>query len=163
MSTFIRFLAVMAALLGASSFAAADELHPFVRGSWQQIRAAHEGKPVVVHIWGLSCAPCRAEMPKWGKFVAERPDLNLILINADLVANERRAVATTLAASGLARAENWMFQDSFVERLRFEIDPTWHGELPLTLLIARDGTTSMSEGIADFDKVRAWLDSQNAQ
>jgi thiol-disulfide isomerase/thioredoxin len=163
MSGFIRFFVIIAALLSASSFAAADELHPFVRGSWQEISAAHAGKAMVVHFWGLSCAPCRAEMPKWGKLVAERPDLNLILIHADLVPNESRAVTGTLVASGLARAENWIFQDSFTDKLRFEVDPTWRGELPLTLLLARDGTTTMLEGIADFGKVRAWLDSQNAQ
>ena len=163
MSGFIRLLFALAALLGLSSFAAADDLHPFVRGSWQEIRAAHAGKAMVVHFWGLSCAPCRAEMPKWGKLVAERRDLNLVLIHADLVPNKGRAVAATLAASGLARAENWIFQDSFTDKLRFEVDPTWRGELPLTLLIARDGTTTMSEGVADLEKVRAWLDRQSAQ
>ena len=34
-------------------------------------------------------------------------------------------------------AENWLFSDGFVERLRFEIDPAWQGEIPRTLLIAR--------------------------
>jgi len=162
MMHFVRFGLCIAALLGAS-FVAADELHPFIPGSWQQIRAAHAGKPVVVHFWGLSCAPCRVEMPNWGKLVAGRPDMNLILINADLVPNERRTVAATLSQTGLAAAENWIFQDSFVEKLRFEVDPLWRGELPLTLLIARDGTSTTMEGIADLDKVRAWLDSQNAQ
>jgi hypothetical protein len=28
-----------------------------------------------------------------------------------------------LAQTGLAGAENWMFSDGFVERLRYEIDP----------------------------------------
>jgi thiol-disulfide isomerase/thioredoxin len=162
MMHFIKLAMCIAALLVASS-ASAEDLHPFVRGSWQQIRATHAGKPIVVHFWGLSCAPCRVEMPNWGKLIAERPDLNLILINADIVPNERRAVAATLSAAGLVPAENWIFQDSFVEKLRFEIDPSWRGELPLTLLIARDGTTTASEGIADLDKVRAWLDSQNAK
>ena len=32
----------------------------------------------------------------------------------------------------LAGAENWMFTDDFVERLRYEIDPQWHGEIPRT-------------------------------
>ena len=34
--------------------------------------------------------PCRIEMPNWGKLLEERPDLNLVVINADLVPNEPR-------------------------------------------------------------------------
>jgi thiol-disulfide isomerase/thioredoxin len=160
MSKQVCFALSLLALLGASS-AAADDLRPFVRGSWQQIRDAHADKPAIVHVWGLTCAPCRAEMPNWGKLLAERPHLDLILIHADLVPNEPRGVKAALNASGLAAAENWIFQDSFVERLRFEIDPLWRGEIPLTLLIGRDGSTVTIEGIADLDKVRGWIESQS--
>ena len=83
--------------------------------------------------------------------------------NADFVPNEGRAVAAMLSASGLAGVENWTFADGFVERLRFEIDPAWHGELPLTILIGRDGTRTLMDGIADLERVRAWLENQNAQ
>ena len=67
-----------------------------------------------------------------------------------------------LAETGLAPAENWTFSDGFVERLRYEIDPHWRGEIPRTMLIARDGATTIIEGVADLDSVRAWLDGQNA-
>jgi hypothetical protein len=61
---------------------------------------------------------------------------------------------------GLSGAENWIFADDFVERLRFEIDPRWHGEIPTTLLITGDGKTTTIEGAADPAQVRAWLDAQ---
>jgi thiol-disulfide isomerase/thioredoxin len=136
------------------------ELHPFKRGSWQEIRRAHAGAPIVVHFWGLTCGPCRTEMPKWGRLLQERPDLKLIVIDADLVPNTADAVAETLAKTGLAPAENWIFADDFAERLRFEVDRRWRGEIPMTLLIARDGKTTTIEGAADPDQVRAWLDAQ---
>jgi thiol-disulfide isomerase/thioredoxin len=140
--------------------AATDELRPFVRGSWQDIRKAHAGRPTVVHFWGVTCGPCRTEMPKWGKLLLERPDLSLVVINADLVPNEPSAVSAMLAQTGLAAAENWTFADDFVERLRYEIDPQWHGEIPRTMLIARDGATIVIEGAADLESVRGWLDTQ---
>ena len=87
---------------------------------------------------------------------------DLVVINADLVPNEPGAVSAMLALTGLAPAENWTFNDDFVERLRYEIDPQWRGEIPRTLLIARDGTTTVIEGVADLETVRAWLDGQAA-
>jgi thiol-disulfide isomerase/thioredoxin len=148
-------------LVGASAALATDgEVRPFKRGSWQQIRRAHDGQPIVVHFWGLTCGPCRGEMPKWGRLLKERPDLNLIAIDADLVPNAAELVKDELAKTGLAGAENWMFADDFVERLRFEINPRWRGEIPMTLMIARDGKTTTIEGVADTGQVRDWLDAQ---
>jgi thiol-disulfide isomerase/thioredoxin len=58
----LAFVALLATIVGAAT---EGELHPFKRGSWQEIRRAHAGQPIVVHFWGLTCGPCRVEMPKW--------------------------------------------------------------------------------------------------
>ena len=55
-----------------------------------------------------------------------------------------------LAKSGLQPAENWIFSDGFAERLRFEIDPAWQGDIPRTLLISRDGKITTIEGSAEI-------------
>jgi thiol-disulfide isomerase/thioredoxin len=160
--TLARALALAIGLIAlpSATVGAAEEVHPFGRGSWQQIRKAHAGEPLVVHFWGVTCGPCRAEMPQWGRLLAERRDLHLVTIDADLVPNAPSAVRTMLDESGLMRADNWMFSDDFVERLRYEIDPQWQGEIPRTLLIAADGTTTSLEGVADSAEIRAWLDTQ---
>jgi thiol-disulfide isomerase/thioredoxin len=156
-------LAVMSVLITAGSVLAAEgDLRPFKRGSWQQIRRAHEGQPIVVHFWGLTCGPCRVEMPKWGRLLQERPDLKLIAIDADLVPNAAELVKDELAKTGLSGAENWIFADDFVERLRFEINPQWRGEIPITLLISSEGKTTKIEGAADPGEVRGWLDAQKS-
>jgi len=159
-----RFLSALigltATLATTSSFAAVDNLRAFGRGAWREIRSAHAGQPLVVHFWGVTCGPCRTEMPQLGKFLNERPDLHLIMIDADLVPNDPAAVKGMLDRSGLSAAENWMFDDGFVERLRYEVDPQWQGEIPLTLLIGADGATTRIEGVADLDKIRAWLDRE---
>jgi thiol-disulfide isomerase/thioredoxin len=156
----IASLIALALFATVASAATEGELRPFKRGSWQEIRRAHAAKPIVVHFWGLTCGPCRIEMPKWGRLLQERPDLKLIVIDSDLIPNEASLVSEMLAKSGLASAENWMFADDFVERLRFEINPRWRGEIPMTLLIARDGKITTIEGMADPAQVRAWLDAQ---
>ncbi len=137
-----------------------DNLREFGRGSWNEILRAHAGQPTIVHIWGVTCGPCRTEMPRWGAFLRERPDIGLVLIDADLVPNESGTVATMLDQAGLGGAENWTFGDGFVEPLRYEIDPQWRGEIPRTVLIGRDGVAMILEGVADFDEIRRWLDAQ---
>jgi thiol-disulfide isomerase/thioredoxin len=150
------------AVLASTSVGSAtiDNLREFGRGSWNEILRSHAGKPTIVHIWGVTCGPCRSEMPQWGAFMRERPGVSLVLIDADLVPNEPGAVAAMLDEAGLAAAENWTFADAFVEPLRYEIDPRWRGEIPRTVLIGRDGAATVMEGVADFGEIRRWLNAQ---
>jgi hypothetical protein len=149
--------ALVLALASLGSANAASPL-PFGRGSWAKLRVEHAGQPTVVHLWGLTCAPCLVELPKWGQLRAERPDLRLVLVAADPVPQDPQRIAETLSAAGLAGTESWSFRDRFSERLRYEIDPAWAGELPRTVLIDRDGKRTVLAGVADLDRVRGWLD-----
>jgi thiol-disulfide isomerase/thioredoxin len=144
----------------ASAGAQAADLQSFGRGSWSKLRAAHDGQPTVVHFWGLTCAPCLVEMPEWGKLQAQRPDMRLVMVAADPVPQDPARVNDMLARANLAKVENWAFTDRFNERLRYEIDPAWAGELPRTMLIDRDGKETVLTGVADLAEVRAWLDTQ---
>jgi thiol-disulfide isomerase/thioredoxin len=153
-------LLALTLLATIGGYAKEGELRPFERGSWQEIRQAHAGQPIVAHFWGLTCGPCRVEMPQWGKLLQERPDLNLVVIDADLIPNQIEDASEMLAKTGLTGAENWIFDDLFTERLRFEIDPRWQGEIPRTMLIASDGKIITIEGVADMARVRAWLYEQ---
>jgi thiol-disulfide isomerase/thioredoxin len=150
-------LAAMATTVGSAS---AVELRPFVQGSWQELRLLHAGQPTIVHFWGVTCGPCRIEMPEWGRLLQERPDMNLVLVDADLVPNEPNSIIAMLAKTGVSAAEQWTFDDDD-ERLRYEIDRHWHGEIPYTILIARDGTTAAVAGVADMSQIRVWLDAQS--
>lgn len=131
---------------------------PLVRGSWQEILKAHAGRPIVVHLWGLTCAPCLKELPEWAEM--KKSGMNLIMIAADEAAGEVDELSATLGKAGLRNVESWAFADSFQERLRFEIDPKWRGELPRTILIAKDGTMTAMPGASDLAAIRAWYDAQ---
>ena len=159
----MRLFFLLAALLGAVSFAAAEAADPqsFERGTWAKLREAHAGQPTVIHFWGMTCAPCLVELPHWAALQAERPDLRLVLIAADPVPQDPERVAATLVKAGLGRTENWSFTDRFYERLRYEIDPAWAGELPRTVMIDRDGKVTVLPGVADLGQVRQWLDAQS--
>jgi thiol-disulfide isomerase/thioredoxin len=156
---------LLAAILLVASLAAApaetsSELKPFVRGSWQDVLRSHVGRPTLVHFWGVTCGPCKVELPLLGKFMKDHSELAVVMISADLVPNLPGAARAMLEKAGLGSAENWIFDDGFVERLRFEIDPTWQGEIPRTLLIAKDGTVTTIEGTAEIPHLEKWLAQQ---
>jgi len=153
-----RVLAILLVLIALP--AAAEGPQPFARGSWQALRQAHAGRPTVVHFWGLTCGPCMVELPRWGALRHERPDLDLVLVAADPVPEDPAWATEALAKAGLTGAESWSFADRFADRLLYEIDPQWRGELPRTLLIDRAGRVTTMSGVADLDRVRAWLDAQ---
>jgi hypothetical protein len=83
-----------------------------------------------------------------------------VLIAADPLPQEPERVAATLTQADLGSSESWSFTDRFYERLRYEIDPAWAGELPRTVMIDGDGKTTVLPGVADLAEVRAWLDAQ---
>jgi thiol-disulfide isomerase/thioredoxin len=156
-------LIFLIACLGEAPFAETPPeaaLKPFVRGSWQQMLRAHAGRPTLVHFWGVTCGPCKIELPLLGQFMKAHGELDVVMISADLVPNLDSATRAMLQKAGLASAENWIFSDGFVERLRFEIDPAWQGDIPRTLLIAPDGTVTTIEGSAEIADLQKWLDGQ---
>ena len=159
----MRLALLLVLLLGVSSWCAAEAADPlsFERGSWAKLRANHAGQPIVVHLWGLTCGPCLVELPEWGKLQAERRDLKLVLVAADPLPQDPDRVVATLKKAGLDASESWRFTDRFYERLRYEIDPTWGGELPRTVMIGRDGKATVLPGVADLAQVGAWLDEQS--
>jgi len=158
----MRKTAILALLLALGPFgqAHAADPQPFERGSWSKLMATHEGQPTIVHLWGLTCAPCLTELPEWAKLQKERPDMRLVLLAADPVPQPPARVEEMLTRTGLGEIESWSFADRFNERLRYEIDPSWSGELPRTLMIDREGKVTTLPGVADLADVKAWLDQQ---
>ena len=79
---------------------------------------------------------------------------------ADLVPNLNAATQSMLDKAGLAAAENFIFNDGYVERLRFEVDPSWQGDIPRTMLVTRDGAISTIEGSAEISDLDKWSSEQ---
>ena len=84
------------------------------------------------------------------------------MVAADPVPEEPADLATTLTKAGLSGIENWRFADRFAQRLQYEVDPHWRGELPMTILRGRDGSSRSILGTVDFGELRGWIEQQNA-
>lgn len=150
-------------MLGLSTILAAPSpLKPFERGSWRQMLRAHAGRPTLIHFWGVTCGPCKVELPQLGAFMKAHPGIDVVTVSADLVPNLPAATQDMLDRAGLSAADNFIFNDGYAERLRFEIDPSWQGDIPRTVLIGRDGSVSTIEGSADLAELDKWTADQSA-
>lgn len=157
---FVGILGLRILIASASALGAPPGLKPFVRGSWQGVLKGHAGRPTLVHFWGVTCGPCKVELPLLGRFAKEHPEIDVVTVSADLVPNLPGATQSMLDKAGLSSTENFIFNDGFVERLRFEIDPAWQGDIPRTMLISRDGTITTIEGSAEIADLEKWSAQQ---
>lgn len=145
-------------VLACSSLGAlAAPPRPFTAQSFADIRAHHAGRPLLVHIWAMSCAPCLGELPKWGEFARSHHGVDLVLVRFDQAPSD--ATEKRLAQGGLSGVESWGVVSEPDEYLRASLDSKWWGDVPRTLLIAPDGAVTSIRGVADPQKVTAWLDS----
>jgi thiol-disulfide isomerase/thioredoxin len=152
-----QHLCLALALLSALALpATAQELKPFVAGSIKEIAAARQGKPFILGLWSLTCTHCREELDLLSGLVKKYPDLDLVLVATD-TPEEGEAISATLRQSGLGGVRAWVFADPFAERLRFEIDPKWHGELPRTYLYDPSHKAQAFSGKPDALQMEQWL------
>ena len=131
---------------------AAEPTREWQADSFAALRAQHAGHRWVLHLWGETCGPCLAELPQWPALV-QAMGVPLVLIQAD--ASSGRA-QPQLAASGLNRYPRWATRQGLDEYARARIDPGWAGELPRTLLIAADGSTTAFSGRIDKALLGRW-------
>jgi thiol-disulfide isomerase/thioredoxin len=151
---------ILLASLVATSASEQTKLKSFERGSWQKLLRSHAGRPTLVHFWGVTCGPCKVELPELGEFMKHHPSVDVVTIDADLVPNSDAAAMSMLKDAGLSSAENWMFSDGFAERLRYEVDPAWQGDIPRTILISSGGETATIEGSVEPSMLQKWSDEQ---
>jgi thiol-disulfide isomerase/thioredoxin len=162
MRAFAAALVLAILLASAPASEGQPELKSFRRGSWQDLLHAHAGRPTLVAFWGVTCGPCKVELPMLGAFMRDQTGVDVVTISADLVPNLPEATRSMLQKAGLGSAENWIFDDGFAERLRFEIDPAWQGDIPRTVMIASDGTVTTIEGSPDVNELTTWAQQQLA-
>lgn len=139
----------------ASRTVASPAILAFEPQTFSQIVAAAGDRPLIVHLWGLTCAPCIEELPRWGEFVRRRSGADTAFIQVDPMPVDR--VESMLRRAGLGHARHWSASARMDERWRYRIDPDWNGELPRNLLVAGGQRRKAISGRVDFGELREWL------
>ncbi len=151
----MRLLAFLAVALTAC-FAQA-EVRPFEVGSHAQIRAAREGRPFILSFWSIDCAHCPQELKTLGELKKRHPGIEIVLVSTDALA-ESAALTDFVARQGLGHAEQWVFADPQPQKLRFEIDKRWWGELPRTYLFDTDRKVTAFSGLVAEEAFAGWIE-----
>lgn len=147
----------LALILGFSPVLSAGEgVRPFVAGSLAKIVGERQGRPFVLAFWSVSCAHCPGELKALGEFRRRNPKLDVVLVAAD-TPDEIPLAAELAGKYGLGKVEQWVFADNMPERLNYEIDPRWHGELPRTHFYGRQQRMDVVSGVVPRPQLAAWV------
>jgi thiol-disulfide isomerase/thioredoxin len=148
---------LVCALMLVSSIAGAvtASLKPYQFGDWSRLLKTGNGTPMAIHFWGVTCPACVKEMPQWGAFIKRHPNAKVIFIQVDDVSPEM--IQKMLDKAGLEKANNYYLSSPFDERLRYEVDPQWHGETPTTIFIDKNGKSSRKTGLINFQQLPSKL------
>lgn len=153
--SWITLLTALSLLIAGPAMAEMAVLKPYSVGEWKSITKTASGSPLAVHFWGVTCPACVKEMPQWGHFLKTHPKAKVIFIQVDDVSAD--SIQKMLAKAGLDQANNYYVASPFDERMRYEIDPKWHGETPTTFLIDTKGAITRKTGLMNFKQLEKSL------
>jgi thiol-disulfide isomerase/thioredoxin len=122
---------IFLASLDISAHAESPALSAFTAGSYQQILASNANQPFMLVVWSINCSSCLKDMELLSRIHKDRPELKMIMLAAD-EPSATEQIQQILGKSQLSGIENWAYADENTQKLQFEIDPKWYGELPRT-------------------------------
>lgn len=149
-------LASVLLLLATIGSAHEAQFQPFGSGSFRELVAARQGKPFLLILWSITCAPCREEFAMLRELRKSHPKLPLVLVATDDIADQATA-GQVLSQYGLELEESWIFADSNAQKLRYEIDPSWYGEMPRAYFYDAAHSREAVSGTVERAKIEAWL------
>ena len=159
-SKFLTLLFFGLILLTNTAKAESPSLKPFITGSYQQLLSSNTGKPFMLAIWSITCPSCIKDMIVLNAVHKAHPEINIIMLSTDDIAETAEA-QKILANNQLSDIEQWIYAEENSQKLQFEIDPTWYGELPRTYFFNKthqregvSGVLSKEDYEARIDKIR---------
>lgn len=142
-------------LLTSASYAAG--FLPFDSTSRQTIEQVYSGKPLILAFWSVDCAYCADDLKLLGNVVRQHPEIALVTVCTDSAEMTPRA-QKMLDDVKLPAHRTWQFSEPDVERLRYNIDKRWYGELPRTYFYDAGHQVKAVSGSPDAQWLAAWLE-----
>lgn len=134
----------------------AEPLKPFMASSRMEIEKAHQGQPMIMAFWSLDCIYCLDELSTLSEFVKKHSKVKLVLVNTDGSSTTEEVVKALKKIKLPATYEAWQFSEPDEERLRYNIDKAWHGELPRTYYYDNSHQVKAVSGSPDLIWLKSW-------
>ena len=132
-----------------------NHLQAFQNNSLKTIEQRFKDNDFLMVLWSLDCPPCFQEMELLSQYHKANKLPGLILISSNSE-DELDAIQATLKKFELEDVDNWYF-DGIVEGLRYQIDPTWYGELPRSYFYDNQGDRHTHKGLLKQVTLEKWL------
>ena len=132
-------------LLNSVQASSPTDLKLFDVGSFEKIVKEKDKKDHLVILWSFDCPPCIKELQKVSVLNQQYPEYQLTLINTDGLEEQAR-VKTLLEKYNLQALDNWIFSDTDEEKLRYDIDARWFGDLPRSYFFPVKGKIKRLKG-----------------
>ncbi|TPQ25842.1 TlpA family protein disulfide reductase [Methylomonas koyamae] len=152
----VLFFSLAMACLAGSAEADQTPIKPFIPGSYQQILAANAGKPLMLAIWSVDCPSCLKDMAAINQLHDKHPALKIVMLAAD-EGDALPEIQRIVDTHKLGSMENWAFSGDNPEKLRYEIDPAWYGELPRTYFFDAGHRRDGKSGAMTLEEFEAQL------
>ncbi|MDO9269432.1 MAG: hypothetical protein Q7T96_10030 [Methylobacter sp.] len=151
------FLSAVFISLTAFNIPAQADPSAFISGSYQQILTANANRPFMLVVWSINCSSCLKDMELLSNIHKSKPDLKMIMLAAD-EPSATEQIQQILEKNQLSGIENWAYADENTQKLQFEIDPKWYGELPRTYFFDKTHQRTGVSGVLskeDYDAMFA--------
>lgn len=145
-------------LLASAAFAIASPDHPITRspdssllagevdarGLAQRI-ARERGRVVLVNFWATWCVPCREEFPELSRLQQKYGPRGLQVLGVTTDFSSQIAAVEKFLTEQKAAFPNYHKKSGGDDQLFIDaVDTSWGGELPFSVLFARDGKKAKS-------------------
>ncbi|MEY3301116.1 MAG: hypothetical protein RLY73_538 [Pseudomonadota bacterium] len=114
-----------------SHFSFAYDFMPFDMNTRKVIEKRYIDQPLIISFWSIDCPYCIDDLKKLGKALSKNTNVQLITVCVDGKESAKKA-ERILSQANLPKHEKYQYAEVDEDRLRYNIDPAWYGELPRT-------------------------------
>ena len=109
----------------------AYDFMPFDMNTRKVIEKRYIDQPLIISFWSIDCPYCIDDLKKLGKALSKNTNVKLITVCVDGRESAKKA-ERILSQANLPKHEQYQYAEVDEDRLRYNIDPAWYGELPRT-------------------------------